>query len=242
MPATAAVAFDAYGTLFDLGGLRSSTRAAAGTRGNDLFDAFAVRLVPLSWYATAADAYRPFPELALLALESAARELGIDLDRGRAEEVTAGLTSLPPYPDAAEALSTLSGRRRLAVLSNGTRAGVRQLVEAAGIAGHFDRLLVADEVRRFKPAAAVYRLAAREFSTEPRSVVLVSGNEWDVAGAGLAGLRTVWIARGRRPTGFLGVEPEIVCAQLADVPAALAEVDGSASPRGSGPRPGPHPP
>src|SRR3954464_6005235 len=51
MPADA-IAFDAFGTLFDLEALR-------GPLGDDVFERFAARLVPWTWHVTAAGGVRP---------------------------------------------------------------------------------------------------------------------------------------------------------------------------------------
>lgn len=218
--ALAGIAFDAFGTLFDLQALRGRTRQVAGEGGDELFDAFVARLLPLTWHATVAGHYLPLPQIAVLAIGSAARELGLGLDEADAEDIAAGLASLPAYPDADAALDELRGTP-LAILSNGTRAGIESLVEGARLTGVFDHLLVADDVRRFKPATEVYSLATTAFGSAAGSIVLVSGNEWDVAGAKLAGLRAAWISHGRPATGFLGVEADVVCERLSDLPGAL---------------------
>ena len=218
------IAFDAFGTLFDLGALRGRADEVADAAGAETFDAFAESLLPLTWHATAAGHYRPFPELAALALESAARERGVELGEGDAERIAEGLASLPAFAGADAVLAEL-GHLPLAVLTNGTRGGIESLVGAAGIGGRFAHLLVADEVARFKPAPEVYALAVDAFGGRPESVLLVSGNEWDVAGAKLAGLRGAWIARGRPQTGFLGVHADVVADRLEDLPEAVRRLE-----------------
>lgn len=178
------IAFDAFGTLFDLGELEGTFRQT---------------VVPWTWHATAAERFRPLPEL----VEAA----GIDPDRVR---------SLPAFDDVAGGLEALH-EFPLAVLSNGTRDGVRALVENAGLTAYFDHLLAADQVGVYKPAPDIYALAASAFRSEPGSVLLVSGNEWDVAGAAQAGMRTAWLARGRHPRWVLGIEPDLVIQDIAEL-------------------------
>jgi 2-haloacid dehalogenase len=194
-----AIAFDAFGTLFDLESLRDPL-------GDEVFEAFAARLVPWTWHATAAGAFRPLPEIAALALTAA----------GGPEEAAARLTELPPFPDVRQGLEALSGRR-LAVLSNGTQAGIRALVENAGIAERFEHLLAADQARAYKPARELYALAPRAFGVAADRVLLVSSNEWDIAGAAQYGLRTAWLARGREPAWVLGIEPDRLIETLSDL-------------------------
>jgi 2-haloacid dehalogenase len=200
MPADA-IAFDAFGTLFDLGALRE-------TLGDEVFERFAARLVPWTWHVTASGSFRPFPEIAVAAAEAACA----------ADPAAVGdeLKRLPAFPDVVPGLDALAGRR-LAVLSNGTTAGVRALVANAGIEDRFEHLLAADQVERYKPSPELYALAPRAFGVPAHRVLLVSGNEWDVTGAAQAGLSTAWLGRGREPSWVLGVEPDLVVESIADL-------------------------
>jgi 2-haloacid dehalogenase len=179
------IAFDAFGTLFDLG---------------DLEAPFKQKVVPWTWHAAASEEFRPLPEIV--------RAAGIDPER---------VTSLPAFPDVAEDLDALRGTP-LAVLSNGTLDGITALVENAGLGERFDHLLAADQVSRYKPAPEIYALAASALGGgDPGRVLLVSGNEWDVAGAAQAGLGTAWLARGREPSWLFGIEPDLVVQRIADL-------------------------
>jgi 2-haloacid dehalogenase len=219
----AGIAFDAFGTLFDLSALRVRTRQAASHEGDELFAAFRTRLIPWSWHATAADAYVPFPDLAAEALMGAALEAGFPLERARADWIVEGMRELPVFDDVIAGLDALGELGvPLAILSNGTRAGVQALVDHNGIADRFDHLLVADDVRRFKPAPAVYAQALHAFGAPAERVMLVSGHEWDVAGARLSGLRTAWIARGERFAPTRDIEPDVRADDLAGLAQALS--------------------
>ena len=89
----AGIAFDAFGTLFDLDALRGRAEAVVGDAGGQLTGALPERLIPLMWHATVAGRYRSFPEMATLALLAIARERGIELDCDGAEKIAAGLAS-----------------------------------------------------------------------------------------------------------------------------------------------------
>ena len=75
-------------------------------------------------------------------------------------------------------------------------------------------MLAADSVGRYKPAPEVYALGPRAFGVPAGDVTLVSGNNWDAAGAKLAGLRSVWVSRGKPLTPVLGVTPDEVMEDL----------------------------
>jgi 2-haloacid dehalogenase len=205
------IAFDAFGTLFDLEALRAPL-------GEELYDAFYARLQPWTWFATAAGAYRPLPQLAEQALRSAAAANGADEQAAarRAER----LTQLPLFPETEAALDSLSGER-LAVLSNGTAGGLEELLANAGVRERFEHVLAADSVGRYKPAPEVYALGPDAFGVPAHEVVLVSGNDWDTAGAKLAGLRSAWVSRGRPLAPVLGMEPDYVVDDLSGLAFAV---------------------
>jgi 2-haloacid dehalogenase len=206
------IAFDAFGTLFDLEALREPA-------GDGLYEAFYARLQPWTWFATVAGTYRPLPQLAEEALRSAAQATGETPDE--AARLAAQLTQLPLFPEAREALDALREKHALAVLSNGTDEGLQQLLEGAGIRDRFEHVIAADSLKRYKPAREVYQLAPRAFAAAPHEVVLVSGNDWDAAGAKLAGLSSAWVSRGRPLAPVLGVEPDHVVEYLSGLVFAL---------------------
>ena len=216
----AGIAFDAFGTLFDLSALRTRTRQAGGHEGDELFASFKERLIPWSWHLTASGDYEPMPELAAKAIQAAARAAGLRLERSRADWIVDGMGELPVFDDVRPGLDRLRELRiPLAILSNGTADGMQALVDHNDLQGVFEHVLVADSVGRFKPAREVYALATSAFGAPADRVLLVSGHEWDVAGASRAGLRTAWLARGERFAPTLGEDPDM---QAEDLP-ELAE-------------------
>ena len=221
----AGIAFDAFGTLFDLSALRVRTRQVASHEGDELFASLKQRLVPWTWHATAADDYVPFPELAVQALHGAAREQRFALERSRAEYIVEGLRELPVFADVPAGLARLQALGvPLAILSNGTAEGVDALVAHNELDRVFDHVLVADSVKRFKPAKEVYALAPQAFGAPADRVMLVSGHEWDVAGASSAGLKTGWLGRGERLAPVRGIEPDVQAPDLTEL-ALLLERD-----------------
>lgn len=217
------IAFDAFGTLFDLSALRTRTRQAASHEGDELFAAFKERLVPWTWHVTASGDYEPMPELAAKAVQSAARHAGMNLERSRADWIVEGMRELPAFDDVRPGLERLRELGiPLAVLSNGTADGVAALVDHNDLGGFFQHQLAADSVKRFKPAREVYVLATAAFGAPGERVMLVSGHEWDVAGAARAGLRTAWLGRGERFAPTLDEQPDILANDLPDLAAQLA--------------------
>ncbi len=215
------VAFDAFGTLFDIQALRPKTRSVIPSRADEVFDQFLARLVPWTWFATVADRFEPFPEIAKKAFIAAGQQLGVAVSQEDAAEIVSAMDSLPIFPGTVEALGRLSRDIPLAILSNGTTPGITALAKNNGIDQFFDHLLAVDQVDRFKPAGEVYALATKAFDASGERVVLVSGNDFDVTGAKLAGLSAVWFSRGRNAAPLLGVAADIVVKDITELPEAI---------------------
>lgn len=52
------------------------------------------------------------------------------------------------------------------------------------------------------------------FATEPKGVLFISSNGWDIAGAGAFGFRTCWINRNGLPLDRLPHPPQHVAPDL----------------------------
>ncbi len=190
-----AVVFDAMGTLFELAPLRDRLRALGAT--GPALEAWFGRLLHTATSLTLAGSYRPFPELAEAALRTTLLQL--DLDEGRADEVLAGLAELPPYEDAEAALATArESGLDVALLTNGSEANTRRLLERASLERYVDAIVTVEEVDAYKPAPEPYRHAARRLAAEPGAVFLVAAHGWDVVGALSAGLQAIWVDRLER--------------------------------------------
>lgn len=217
--ALAGICFDAYGSLFDLSPL---LREIDETLGDGAGPSFQERAVAWTWHATASERWRSFDEIARHALQACAAEHSSGLSDEQLDTLVSRLVRLPLAPGAAEAVRALAPAQ-LAVLSNGSREGLCALVDNAGVAQQFAHLLGADEVQRYKPAPQVYALPSMAFGVSSDRVLLVSANDWDVAGAAMAGLRTAWISRGRPQVRVLGIAADIVVESLDALPDALAD-------------------
>ena len=100
---------------------------------------------------------------------------------------------LDPWPDSPAALRRLATRYRLVALTNGSEAQSAAMSDRAGLAWH--HLLTADEVRRFKPADAAYRLPLERLGLTPATTLFVAAHPWDLDGAARHGYRTALVRR-----------------------------------------------
>jgi len=89
-----------------------------------------------------------------------------------------------------------------------------EAVAAAGLPGLFDAVLSVRAAGVFKPARAVYQLAADHFGCRPAEISFHSSNRWDIAGAKAFGFYCVWVNR----TGAAEEYPELAAdAVIADL-------------------------
>jgi putative hydrolase of the HAD superfamily len=102
------------------------------------------------------------------------------------------------FPGARRVLSELrSVGARMAIVSNGSSGSQMAKIEATGIAEYFDGIIISGDLGFAKPDPRIFRLAAETVGATLSECVFVGDNpERDVAGAGLLGMRTIWLAHG----------------------------------------------
>ncbi len=126
------------------------------------------------------------------------------------------------YPDVLPALEHLGQRFRLASLSNGNADLAR-----VGIDQHFAVSFSARQLGVAKPDPRSFGAVVTALGVSPSQVAYVGDDpDIDVVGARAAGLRTVWIHRGRRDWPAALAAPDLAVADLA----ALTEWASAVSP------------
>ncbi|KAF2144513.1 uncharacterized protein K452DRAFT_284838 [Aplosporella prunicola CBS 121167] len=145
--------------------------------------------------------------------------------------------ALSIFPDVAPCLTALKSSPGITavVFSNGTESMVSNSVnkspELSLHADVFADIVVVEQVKRFKPAPAVYEHLAERVgkkNSEMGDVWLVSGNPFDVVGARSVGMKAAWVDRAGNGwqdalvAGSNG-EPTVVVKNLKDLPKILEE-------------------
>lgn len=219
----AAILFDAYGTLLDVGSVRAAAERLFPGKGAALSALWRDKQLQYSWLRSLAGRYADFRQVTQDGLDYAADALGVTLADRERSLLAAEYETLTPFADAAPALAAL-GRigLPLAVLSNGTPRMLEAAFANAGLRDHFAALISVDAAQQYKVAPAAYQLAADQFGARPEELLLVSSNAWDVAGAALFGLSTYWVNRANAPFERLGVNPDGTGQTLSDLPGWLA--------------------
>lgn len=195
------IGFDVFGTLVDPTGVAEPLRPFAGERTDALVGEWRRSQLEYAFRRAAMGQYRPFDRVTRAALDRALAVTGIDIPEADREELVAAWTRLPAFSDAAPALDALRARGHHCVaFSNGTAKGLETLLDHAGLAAHLDDVLSVESVGTYKPAPAVYDHLVAAGGADRAATWLVSGNAWDVIGAGAAGLSTAWLQRDETTT------------------------------------------
>ena len=219
----AALAFDAYGTLFDVFSVITLAEALFPGRGSMLAQLWRAKQLRYSLLRSLMGRHRNFWQLTEDGLVYAAASLGLDLTPERRRRLMDAYLALDAFPDVRPGLETLKQRGiRLAILSNGEPTMLRAAAANAGIAPLLDAIISVEEVGVFKPSPRVYALASTHLSVAQDAVGFVSSNSWDIAGAGSAGLTTFWIQRAAgEPPEELGFPAGHIVAAITDLPALV---------------------
>lgn len=213
-----AVAFDAFGTLFDVYSVGALAEQLFPGKGDALSALWRLKQIEYTFLRTLSGRYKPFLDVTEDGLVFAARKLGIDISDAQRRTMMNQYACLSPFPENLAALRELRATGvPMAVLSNGTPGMLDVAIKSAGMSGLFDHVLSVDAVRQYKTAPAAYQLGPDAFGCPAREILFVSSNGWDVAGATWFGYITFWINRSGQPPEMLDVSPAATGQQLTEV-------------------------
>jgi 2-haloacid dehalogenase len=198
------LAFDVYGTLVDIHGIRDAAEPFLGAKSSSLLVRWREKTVEYAFRRGLMQNYVEFGECSRQALEYANAELKAGLTDQAKQGLLDAQHRLPAFSDVVAALPLLSNQKNYCVaFSNGTRAAVEKILRFANLIGFFADIISVDEVRTFKPSPAVYSFLLRRVAREARSVWLISSNGWDV----------------------IGIEPDLIVQDLTECSRSFDEFD-----------------
>ncbi|QNP65405.1 haloacid dehalogenase type II [Streptomyces genisteinicus] len=190
--------FDVLGTMVDQpGGLRTAVREALAPGDETSEDRL---LAGWAEYVAReerriANGERPYADSAALDREAAERMTGdgSSPDPRSVERLATANQRLAPWADSLGGLAALARLFPVVGLSNASRATLLRLNAHTGLRWH--QALSAEDVRAFKPAKAVYRLALDTAACPPERTVMIAAHAWDLRGAQALGMRTAYVHR-----------------------------------------------
>lgn len=220
-PRPAVIAFDAYGTLFDVASVLREAAPELGPRTAELLALWRSQQLEYTWLRTLMGRYADFGQVTADSLDSALSRLSLT-DTGLRQRLLAAYDTVAPFPEVAALLRALRQRGHpTVILSNGTPAMLESAASHGGLRPLLDRIFSAESVRRYKPAPQVYALVSEAFQVPPAEVLFVSANAWDMAGAATFGFSAVWVNRSQAPRELLPGAPIATIANLDGLRALL---------------------
>jgi 2-haloacid dehalogenase len=214
-----ALAFDAYGTLFDVFSVTARCEQLFPGSGASLTQLWRAKQLQYSLLRSLMGRYEDFWQLTEDALLYASESLKLELTAATQRHLMDAYLNLAVFPDVGPGLAALKKRGvRLAILSNGAPKMLNAAVKNAGIDTVLDAIISADELKIFKPSPRLYRSARTRLRVAADALGFVSSNSWDISGAASAGLTTFWIQRSAgEPADRLGFPATQVITSLEDL-------------------------
>ncbi|NIR59640.1 MAG: haloacid dehalogenase type II [Gammaproteobacteria bacterium] len=216
-----ALAFDAYGTLFDVHAVTAALEEHFPGRGRELSERWRAKQLEYTWLLALMGRYHDFAWVTERALIHACRSSGLALETETRRGLMALYLRLAPYPEVPAALERLAGWPMI-ILSNGSRKMLDTAVEDAGLGRRFAGIVSADRVSTYKPSPRVYALASEHLGVPTPEIGFVSSNGFDVAGAKAFGFQTFWLNRSGAVLDPLDLEPDGTLERLTDLADRIA--------------------
>jgi 2-haloacid dehalogenase len=208
-----AIAFDAYGTLFELYSVTVLCVCKFPGQGAALSKLWRAKQLEYTWLRSLTGRYEDFWSVTESALTFACNSLGLACPPGTRRELMESYLHLDTFPEVKPALGKLA-QYKLAILSNGSPKMLAAAVESAGLKGIFADVISADEVNIYKSSPRVYGLISQRLGVPNKAIAFVSSNFWDIAGAKCYGFWTCWVNRCSLPEDELGVRPDVTVETL----------------------------
>jgi 2-haloacid dehalogenase len=209
------LAFDVYGTLINTYGMVDLLQHYIGEQKAMPFATmWRDKQLEYSFRRSMMNRYEPFYTCTSNALDYCITAFDVEITPDQHYSLIKKYQNLPVFKDVVACLSSLSERSdlNLYAFTNGPVEDIERLFEDDGINHYFKDIVSADEIRKYKPDPEVYQHFLKRSASRAEEAWLISGNAFDVIGAGNAGLNSVWVKRteqqimdswGTRPTQII---------------------------------------
>jgi 2-haloacid dehalogenase len=219
------VAFDAYGTIFDVYSMGKLAEELFPGHGQALSVMWRDRQIEYTRLVSMADPsiegsryYTSFWDLTICSLRYTCQRMNLNLTPSVEQALMDQYAQLEKFKDVFDTLKHLKDKGiHTAILSNGSQNMLKTVVDKNNLSHLLDQLISVDDVRHFKVMPQAYELILKKFSCKKEDVLFVSCNAWDVVGAGWFGLKTYWVNRFGLPFETIGPSPSYQAKDLNDI-------------------------
>jgi 2-haloacid dehalogenase len=210
------IAFDAYGTLFDVYSISELAEKLFVGQGKSLSVLWRdkqleyTRLISLSdpLNPSGSKHYQSFWNITIAALHYSCKQFGLNLTNDYEAQLLGQYAKLDPFPESVDALKAIQASGlKTCILSNGNLEMLTWAIEHSQLENDLDAVISVDEARQFKITPASYQLVLNHFPIPKNEVLFVSCNAWDIIGANWFGFNTFWVNRYQLPFEEIGLPP-----------------------------------
>jgi len=209
------IAFDAYGTLFDVYSMGQLAEELFPGHGQVLALMWRDRQIEYTRLVTMSDPnpkgsayYLPFWELTIRSLRYVAKRMGLNLTLEYEKRLMDQYAKLTGFEDSLTVLKLIKEKSiSTAILSNGSREMLDTVVESNGLKPYLDKVVTVEDVRLFKTAPQAYELLLKAFPVKKEEILFVSSNAWDALAAKWYGFDVYWVNRLGHPFEEIGERP-----------------------------------
>jgi 2-haloacid dehalogenase len=223
------IAFDAYGTLFDVYSMGELAEELFPGNGQAFSLMWRDRQIEYTRLVTMSDPspngskhYLPFWELTIRSLRYVSKRMGLNLTPDNETRLMNQYAKLTGFEDSLSVLKTIKNTGiSTAILSNGSKEMLATVVESNGLTKYLDQVVTVEDVRLFKAAPQAYELLLKAFPVTKEQVLFVSSNAWDALAAKWFGFDVFWVNRLGHPFEEIGEKPNYEGKSLTQVLEAL---------------------
>jgi len=209
------IAFDAYGTLFDVYSMGEWAEDLFRILGQALALMWRDRQIEYTRLVTMSDPnpggskyYLPFWELTIRSLRYVCKRMGLELSSENEKQLMDQYAKLTGFEDSLIVLKRIKQQGiATAILSNGSREMLSAVVDSNRLKPYLDKVVTIEDVRLFKTAPQAYELLLKAFPIKKEEILFVSSNAWDALAAKWYGFDVFWINRLNHPFEEIGERP-----------------------------------
>lgn len=209
------IAFDAYGTLFDVYSMGQLAEELFPGHGQTFALMWRDRQIEYTRLVTMSDPnpngskhYLPFWELTIRSLHYVCKRMELNLTKENEKRLMDQYAKLTGFEDSVSVLKAIKGMDiSTAILSNGSREMLATVVENNGLGPYLDKIVTIEDVRLFKTAPQAYALLLKAFPVEKEDILFVSSNAWDALAAKRYGFDVFWVNLLGHPFEEIGEKP-----------------------------------
>ena len=150
-----AIIFDAYGTLFDVNSAAEKCKDKIGDKWEPFANFWRTTQLEYTWLRSLMKRHKDFWTVTEDSLDKSMKVFNIDT--AMKNELLNLYKVLSPFKEVPEVLKILKEKKfKLAVLSNGTPALLKELIKSNNLDNVFDDLFSIEQVGIYKPDSKVY--------------------------------------------------------------------------------------